>query len=357
MAREHERDQQEKNRGTPPRRTSGAPQEGREHHQAPAPGDAPVTGFYVRATERRISIRPRGGAWSPSERERAHYSSGSAEGPAGGRQSSGYRGEESGEFREPASHSRVERGYRGNPRPQAPRGSEPPGDLYGQSQHPRHAGLPLEMRAGEGDVPAPYPPQADRSGRSYEPGYEEEDWAPGGDASVQLGMAYGDYGARRDLQRRGRWQREPVLARDIMTRSPRTVEPGASLRDIARIMRDENTGIVPVCDRDGRLRGVVTDRDIVMRTLADREDPMAATAGDVMTDDVECVLPDEELRDVVHLMGSRQIRRIPVVERDDRLVGIISMADVATRADYDEDLQDALEDISARRSFWSRLFG
>ncbi|HJR41036.1 MAG TPA: CBS domain-containing protein, partial [Gemmatimonadaceae bacterium] len=85
--------------------------------------------------------------------------------------------------------------------------------------------------------------------------------------------------------------------------------------------------------------------------------PLALRVADVMTEDVEAVTPDELVRDVVDLMGDRQIRRVPVVDADDRLVGIISMADVATRADFDEDLQDALEEISARRSFWSRVFG
>ena len=142
-----------------------------------------------------------------------------------------------------------------------------------------------------------------------------------------------------------------------MTSNPASVRPESSLQDVAKIMRDENTGIVPVCGDNGTLLGVVTDRDIVMRTLASDESPTNAVARDVMTDDVEAVTPDEELHDVVRLMGDRQVRRVPVVERGDRLVGIISMADVATRADYDEDLQDALEEISARRSFWSRLFG
>jgi CBS domain-containing protein len=182
---------------------------------------------------------------------------------------------------------------------------------------------------------------------------------PGGDASVPLHLGYRDFGVRGDESRdrsRRRWKREPVRARDIMTSSPASVRPDAGLREIARIMRDENTGIVPVCDASGALLGVVTDRDIVMRTLASEESPLDATARDVMTDDVEAVTPDEDLHDVVHLMGEHQVRRVPVVERGDRLVGIVSMADVATRADYDEDLQDALEEISARRSFWSRLF-
>ena len=74
---------------------------------------------------------------------------------------------------------------------------------------------------------------------------------------------------------------------------------------------------------------------------------------DVMTDDVSAVTEDEPLTSVLDLMGRKQIRRVPVVDRDDRLLGIISMADIANRADYDEDLQDAFERISSRRSFWS----
>ncbi|MEJ7810574.1 MAG: CBS domain-containing protein, partial [Gemmatimonadaceae bacterium] len=157
--------------------------------------------------------------------------------------------------------------------------------------------------------------------------------------------------------RRARWQREPAAARDIMTKNPRAVRRGAGIREIAQIMRDEGTGIVPVVEESGQLLGVVTDRDIVMRALAEGRNPLELTASDVMTDDVEAVTPEESLRGVVDLMGNKQIRRVPVVDQNDRLVGIISMGDVATRADYDEDLQDALEEISARRSFWSGIFG
>ena len=229
---------------------------------------------------------------------------------------------------------------------------------YPESRSPRHYGLPADLRAGEGDwAQAGGYAELPRDRGGYEARYDTGEWAPGGDASVPLHMGYRDFGVRGHAPRRGRWKREPVLARDIMTSNPASVRAESDLREVARIMRDENTGIVPVCGADGELLGVVTDRDIVMRTLASDEAPERATARDVMTDDVEAVMPDEELRDVVRLMGDRQVRRVPVVERGDRLVGIISMADVATRADYDEDLQDALEEISARRSFWSRLFG
>jgi CBS domain-containing protein len=74
-----------------------------------------------------------------------------------------------------------------------------------------------------------------------------------------------------------------------------------------------------------------------------------------MTDDVECVTEQDTLPDVLRLMSEHQIRRIPVVARGDRLVGIISMADIAREADVDEELQATFEDISSDRSFWSRL--
>jgi CBS domain-containing protein len=87
------------------------------------------------------------------------------------------------------------------------------------------------------------------------------------------------------------------------------------------------------------------------------ESPLTVVVGDVMSDDIEPARPDEVLHDVVRLMADRQVLRVPVVERGDRFVGLVSLADVATRADYDEDPQVALEKISARRSFWSRFFG
>lgn len=155
--------------------------------------------------------------------------------------------------------------------------------------------------------------------------------------------------------RRSRWRREPLTARDIMTKDVKSVHADASIRDVARIMRDENAGVVPVVGDDDTLQGLVTDRDIVMRSVAEGKDPMRLTVADLMTRDLDAATPDEALVDVVRLMGDEQIRRVPVVDEHDRLVGIISLADVATRADYDTDLQDALEEISMRRSFWSGL--
>ncbi len=154
---------------------------------------------------------------------------------------------------------------------------------------------------------------------------------------------------------RRRWQREPLTAREVMTRGVKTVRRDAPLREVAQIMKDEDCGVVPIVDEKGALVGIITDRDMVIRAFTGGKTPDQLRAGDVMTDDVECVHPEEDIHSIISLMGKRQIRRIPVVERDDRVIGIISMGDIANRADYDEELQEALDRISSKRSFWSRL--
>ncbi|MGZ6059788.1 MAG: CBS domain-containing protein [Myxococcaceae bacterium] len=212
--------------------------------------------------------------------------------------------------------------------------------------------------------------------RGFEGGYGRDDQSRSGARSTQSGPAgmspaYAGSGAsfgygrederagdwsetsrdRDQGQGRRFWQREPLSARDVMTRKPKTVTRQTSIREAALVMRDENCGVVPVVDGAGRLEGILTDRDIVVRGLID--EGTLRRIEDVMTDDVSAVTEDEPLTSVLDLMGRKQIRRVPVVDRDDRLLGIISMADIANRADYDEDLQDAFERISSRRSFWS----
>lgn len=198
-----------------------------------------------------------------------------------------------------------------------------------------------------------------RSG-SFDQGRDDERMGQGssgrmGQGSFGRGEERGRGAMGQSGSRRTRWQREPMTARDIMTSPVRSVNAQSSIRDIAQIMKDENVGIVPVVDDSRRLVGVVTDRDLVVRALAgDASAVSNLKIQDLMTDDVEAVAPDEELREVIELMGKRQVRRIPVVDEDDTLLGIISLGDIANRADYDEELQDALEQISAKRSFWNR---
>jgi CBS domain-containing protein len=145
------------------------------------------------------------------------------------------------------------------------------------------------------------------------------------------------------------WQRDVTTAGEIMTVGVRCVAPQTTLEDIARVMRDENCGVVPVVDTAHRLIGILTDRDLIVRAVAEGK-PLATTRADeVMTNEIEAVTSDEPVEGVIELMGRRQVRRVPVVDRDDRLIGIVSMGDIATRADYDEELREALERVSARR--------
>jgi len=152
------------------------------------------------------------------------------------------------------------------------------------------------------------------------------------------------------------WQRESLTVADVMTTKPRTVELETRVPDIAEIMRAEDVGVVPVVRGDGRLWGIVTDRDIVVRGIREGQSIKECRAKDLATTDVEVVAPNDSLSAVIELMGRERVRRVPVIDQGDRLVGIVALGDIANRADYHEDLQDALEKISGRRSFWSRIW-
>lgn len=153
------------------------------------------------------------------------------------------------------------------------------------------------------------------------------------------------------MPRRG-WMPEGALVRDVMTRDPRTVAPDTSCREAARLMRDEDAGVMPVVE-NGRVVGIVTDRDLAMRIVAEGRDTNTPVR-EVMSGDVHVCTPDDRLVDAVRIMGEENVRRLPVVDRDDRLRGMLSMTDVAREAEMDYALQEALEQIAARRSFWSR---
>jgi CBS domain-containing protein len=132
--------------------------------------------------------------------------------------------------------------------------------------------------------------------------------------------------------------------KDVMTSNPRTVEADAQVVEAARIMRDEDTGIVPVVE-SGRLTGTVTDRDIVVRLIAEGRDAQSASVRDVASTDLVTVDPQQDLDEALRLMAQHQVRRLPVVEEDGRLVGIIAQADVARQSD-DRRTGDLVEDIS-----------
>lgn len=135
-----------------------------------------------------------------------------------------------------------------------------------------------------------------------------------------------------------------MFVKDIMTKSVCTIPPNATLRDAARLMADQDCGILPVADEE-KLIGMVTDRDIAMRGVAESKDPDGCTVGEIMTGEVKYLFDDETLEDLVRNMSDLQIRRLPVISRERRLVGIVSLADLAAKSDG-VDANAALRSIS-----------
>ncbi|MFE1527535.1 CBS domain-containing protein [Streptomyces rochei] len=132
--------------------------------------------------------------------------------------------------------------------------------------------------------------------------------------------------------------------RDIMTDHPVTVEPLTSVTAVARVMRDRDLGAVLVTDGD-ELRGLVTDRDLVIRAVAEGGDPERTTVAGVCSDEeLVTVRPDDELERAVELMREHAVRRVPVVD-DGRPVGIVSLGDLA----LERDPESALGDVSVAR--------
>ncbi len=135
--------------------------------------------------------------------------------------------------------------------------------------------------------------------------------------------------------------------RDIMTDTVVRIHPEETVAVAARQLAQYNIGALPVCGNDGRVLGVVTDRDLVTRCLAAERSPEKTKVREVMTGAVVSAQPDMDVGAAAHLMGRKQIRRLPVVE-DGKLCGMVSLGDMANREATAYDAADALENISAR---------
>ena len=174
-------------------------------------------------------------------------------------------------------------------------------------------------------------------------------------------------------------ERSRLRCRDIMTRDLAVATRDTTLTEVALMMKQEDTGVIPVVEYDvqggngrlegserkyegrnytrGKLIGLITDRDIAIRAVADNKDCASTRAEDIMSVDIHTVRPNDRIVDVIRKMGDKQVRRIPVTNENGYLVGMISMADVAVETRQDRELGEALEDISKGSSFWNRLFG
>jgi CBS domain-containing protein len=132
--------------------------------------------------------------------------------------------------------------------------------------------------------------------------------------------------------------------REVMTSNPRTVEANASVIDAAKLMRDEDVGIVPIVEGD-RLVATITDRDITIRVVAEGKDAQSTDVRGIASTQLVTIDPQQDLEEALRLMAQHQVRRLPVVEEDGRLVGIVAQADVA-REGEDSRTGQVVEQIS-----------
>jgi CBS domain-containing protein len=174
-------------------------------------------------------------------------------------------------------------------------------------------------------------------------------------------------------------ERSRLRCRDIMTRDLAVATRDTPITEVGLMMKQEDTGVIPVVEYDmtpgngrtevaerrydgrnysrGKLLGLITDRDIVIRAISEGKDCTQVRAEDIMTVDVHTTHPNDRVVDVIRKMGDKQVRRIPVCNENGYLVGMISMADIAVETREDHELSEALEDISKGTSFWNRIFG
>ncbi|MEX0730349.1 MAG: CBS domain-containing protein [Aquisalimonadaceae bacterium] len=135
-----------------------------------------------------------------------------------------------------------------------------------------------------------------------------------------------------------------MKAKEIMHTGADWMEPDTSIVDIARLMRDQNIGAVPISEND-TLAGMVTDRDIVIRAIAEEKDPQSTTAKDIMSSEALWSYEDADVDEVAKLMKQKRVRRVAIINQDKRLVGMVSVGDI-TKASG-ELAGDTLRDLSA----------
>ncbi len=143
-----------------------------------------------------------------------------------------------------------------------------------------------------------------------------------------------------------------MRASEIMTKNVRHAPPNATLREVAEMMRDGDMGAVPVVD-DGKLIGIVTDRDIVVRAVSTGK-TADSPISEAMTTELFTVASEDFVFEAIRLMGDKQVRRIPVVNNDGSLAGIIAIADVALEMEDEREIAETLEEISSGSAFWSK---
>ena len=136
-----------------------------------------------------------------------------------------------------------------------------------------------------------------------------------------------------------------MKVKEAMHKGVQWVGPDTPVAEVAKLMCENDIGAIPVGEND-RLIGMVTDRDIVVRCIADGKNPNDAKVNDVMTKSIRKVQEDATINEVIGLMKGSEIRRVPVVDRNDKIVGIVSIGDIASGGENRGKVGDAIEDIS-----------
>jgi CBS domain-containing protein len=132
---------------------------------------------------------------------------------------------------------------------------------------------------------------------------------------------------------------------EVMTRHVEVIDPSAPLNEAASKMKTLDVGLIPVCDGD-KLRGMITDRDITVRGIAEGYDPSKTKVADIMSTDLAYCFEDDKIEAALDLMEKRQIRRLPVLSQEKRLVGIVSLGDLAVHTGQKARVGETLEEVS-----------
>jgi CBS domain-containing protein len=138
---------------------------------------------------------------------------------------------------------------------------------------------------------------------------------------------------------------ENMQVRECMTTDVKIINPGMTLKEAAKLMGEQDTGFLPVGEND-RLVGSLTDRDITIRAVSQGKDPNSATVRDAMSEHIVYCFDDQDASEAADLMGENQIRRLAVLNHDKRLVGVVSLGDIACRTHDESVAEQALEEVS-----------
>ena len=135
-----------------------------------------------------------------------------------------------------------------------------------------------------------------------------------------------------------------MKVKDIMSTPAVSVSENTDIFHVARLMKENDIGIMPICGQDGKIKGVITDRDIVVRAVGEEKSPETVTAAEIMTRTVTTVSPMTEIDDAFDIMAEIQVRRLPVVNNSE-LVGIVTLGDLSQSLDYSFEVSDALCEV------------